>query len=237
MNETDYLIDGTEPDFLPSRKPRISDTPVYLAGDGLEVSHSSGTVMYSLDAEVSRAVSQINQAADEASASEAEQINFGFKVTVDVESRNVNIASGLLHDINYSTATGYLHREHVVQDSVISNAEFPCIVYGLVRLEDITDSDFGVFSGPLEVAGEERTVIFETGTEFKRITANAVPPPTTREATIFFAADSLPALSTEFFQFRVADIASDGSVSNQYAIGSVTVPQRFGPKIIDFVVL
>lgn len=231
MINTDHLLsDDAEPDFLPQPRPLLNTGIRYLAGNGLSVSQNKDSVIYSANEEVMQAVEQVKQRASVA------RVEFGFKVVTFPEEGRVTIKPGLIRDLNWNGSLGWHQREHEVTESTLTNVEFPCLIYGRVPLEAVVSSGIGEgeFSGSAVIFGNVYSIDLLTGTTTKKLTDTAIPA---TDESIYGWELAAPVASGTFFQFRIADISSDGVVERQYAIGTVTVPQAFTPVIHDFVII
>lgn len=223
------------PDYKPAPKPLIQPKEVFLAGEGMAVSQTPGSVMYSLSEDARAAIQQV-QAGIVAGSS----VNFGFKATVEVTDTenaagktvgNVTIAPGLVYDMNWSNDVGWHIREHEIVGGMLSQVEFPALIYGRITIETV-ESDDGTSSTVQNIEGTSYRIIIVTGTMVKRIREESLPDEDTADLeSIYDHVTTEPTPSQNFFQFRVADISADGMVERQYAVGSVTLPQTANPII------
>lgn len=229
--DTSHLLDiEAEPPFIPEPKPPL-DEARFLAGEGLGVVYSGGDVMYFLTEEVTRKMQAIEQAVS------SSRLPFGYAVTVETSADNpgigtVTIAEGLLYDMSFTTGQGWFVREHEIPEGMLGNVEFPCLIYGRVPLSSFTSTQDGLFSGGATIEGRGYIISVQTATTVQQLSATALTRLT--EKSIFRSNESAPTPTSSYFQFRIADIDDEGTVTTQYAIGSVTLPNTATPVIRSF---
>lgn len=234
LNIDHLLSNEAEYDGIPGPSDPLEKPVTHLAGEGLVVSQTGGTVQYSLDEEF---IQGLQEAAAEIAAH-----NFGFKVTATKldtpePKARVEIAAGIINDSTWTAGLGWHHREQEIPAGVLNEVELPALIYGVVRLKSVQSTGLpdGVFTGLAAIDGRNYQIYTRTGTATKCVDETVLPEESEDEQESIFQWEENPVVPAgDYFQFRVAQIDEAGLVSWQYAIGSVTVPQAFEPVVLEF---
>lgn len=231
--DTSHLLDAkAEPPSAPEPKPPL-EVNRFLAGDGLGVVQSDDSVMYYLTEGVKRRVQAIEQ-----TIAGSKPLNFGFKTTVEVVNAdsaigNVTIAEGVINDVNWALAGGWVMRDHVIEEGVLNNVQFPCLIYGKVTIETLTSTNESRLETVQTIESNDYRIVILNATRTKRVRTEALPDYDDDETgpSVYLSQTAAATPSDRFFMFRVAEIDDAGAVTAQYAVGSVTMPQIANPFI------
>lgn len=227
--DVSHLLDE---DALPNDKPVIrplAGRPMFIPGYGIAVTQSNDGVMFSLDEDFTRSVRAIEDAYRGARESAA-RIPFGFSASYNAETSNIEISGGVVYDISWEGGQGYIHREHQILPGVLGNVEFPCLIYGRLVVLNVLSNEDTILSTIQTIEGSNYSISVETETAFRKLSIADIPGALV-STSIFEWRAGPPNPASNLFRFRVAEFDDERNLTAQYAVGSVTVPQSFAPRI------
>ena len=228
--DVSHLLDE---DALPNDRPvirPIGDKQIFVPGYGIAVTQSNDSVMFSLDEDFSRSVRAIEAGVRGGDSVESERIPFGFAASYNAETSNIEIAGGVVYDISWEGGQGYIHREHQILPGVLGNVEFPCLIYGSLIVLNVLSNEDTILSTIQTIEGSNYSISVETETAFRKLSIADIPGALV-STSIFEWRAGPPNPASNLFQFRVAEFDNDRNVTAQHAVGSVTMPQSFAPRI------